>query len=81
MGWSKPSVGQMLYNLALAIVQRGQPPCSVSTLYVYSHAMLTNYSTVGDVEYGRGSGLTQGDAKELAAEQALRALWSSRGHY
>ena len=34
---------------------------------------------VGGIEYGRGSGLTQGDARELAAEQALGALMRQRG--
>ena len=36
-------------------------------------------STVEGVEYGRGSALTQREAKELAAEQALRALWARFG--
>ncbi len=31
------------------------------------------------MEYGRGSALTVHDAKEIAAEQALRMLWAEIG--
>ncbi|RPD65040.1 hypothetical protein L227DRAFT_571490 [Lentinus tigrinus ALCF2SS1-6] len=36
---------------------------------------------VGGVEYGRGSANNLGGAREIAAEMALRALWSQRGGY
>ncbi|KAI0756539.1 hypothetical protein C8Q80DRAFT_1264584 [Daedaleopsis nitida] len=32
------------------------------------------------IEYGRGSAINVGAARELAAEMALRALWSQRGY-
>ncbi|KAI0800804.1 hypothetical protein C8Q74DRAFT_445503 [Fomes fomentarius] len=32
------------------------------------------------VEYGRGSAINVGAAREIAAEMALRALWSQRGN-
>ena len=34
--------------------------------------------TVGGTEYGRGSARNVKQAKALAAEMALRALWASR---
>ena len=36
--------------------------------------LLTDGVAVGGVEYGRGTARTKMDAKELAAEMALRAL-------
>ncbi|RDX51963.1 hypothetical protein K466DRAFT_593064 [Polyporus arcularius HHB13444] len=35
---------------------------------------------INGVEYGRGSAISLGGAREVAAEMALRALWSTRGY-
>lgn len=40
---------------------------------------LTSYPPVNEVEYGRGSALTKGEAKELAAEMALGKLQRELG--
>ena len=43
------------------------------------HRELTLNEPVKQVEYGRGSADQLNDAKEAAAELALRALWNQRG--
>lgn len=59
-----------LLGLPLYGVSRDSPP---------RHAESTEFGVAVDgLEYGRGSALNVGAAREIAAEQALRTLWAAR---
>lgn len=57
----------------------GPPLCGVSREIPPGRTESTDFGmAVGGVEYGRGSALSVGAAREIAAEQALRTLWAAR---
>ncbi|KAH9897936.1 hypothetical protein C8Q73DRAFT_788159 [Cubamyces lactineus] len=58
-------------HLACTWVERQSGPLNAPTW--------TAFAYINGMEYGRGSSLRKTEAKELAAETALRVLWQQRG--